>query len=156
MGRPSKLTPETQAAIVAALERGNYRSTAAAAAGIHRNTLMNWERWGEEGREPYVDFLTAMQAAEARAEMALVDEIRNAQPAVTGGRGADMWAARAWILERRYGAKWSSRVKAQVVENVEALTNKLKSKPELHAEVVRVLAVDEEPTAVGPGGGSSH
>lgn len=145
----SKLTPELQATIVAALEKGNYRSTAAAAAGIHRNTLINWERWGEEGKEPFAAFMSAMQAAEARAEMTLLEDIRTARPAITGGQGADVWAAKAWILARRFSSRWSERVKQTVQENVEALTNRLKSKPELHAEVVRVLDVDQEPAPVG-------
>ena len=149
MGRPSLLTSEVQATIVEALKAGNYRSTAAAAAGIHRNTLINWERWGEEGREPYADFLTAMQKAEAEAEMALVSEIRHAEPGIPTVKSPDLWQAKAWILERRYGGKWCARVKQQVAENVEALTAKLKAKPELHQQVVDVLSTDEEPATAG-------
>ena len=87
-----------------------------------------------------------MQAAEAKAEMALVAEIRNAEPGVPTVRGADLWQAKAWILERRYGGKWSGKVKAHVAEAVDDLTNKLRSKPELHAQVVSVLAGEEAPT----------
>jgi hypothetical protein len=148
MAQPSKLTPEVQARICEALKKGNYRSTAAAAAGIHRNTLINWEKRGEEGEAPYVDFLTAMQQAEAEAEMDLVDLIRNAQPGVPTVRGADLWQAWAWVLERRYGGKWSGKVKAHIAEAVDDLTNKLKAKPALHAEVVSVLA-GEEPSTSG-------
>jgi transposase len=149
MGRPTVLTPDVQAAIVDALRKGNYRSTAAAAAGIHRNSLTNWEKWGEEGREPYADFVTAMQQAEAQAEMDLVSEIRNAEPGIPTVKSPDLWQAKAWILERRYGGKWCARVKQQVAENVEALTSKLKAKPELHQQVVDVLSADEEPATAG-------
>ena len=154
MPRPSKLTPETQAAIVAALEKGNYRATAAAAAGIHRNTLLDWEKRGESGEEPYVDFLTAMQQAEAKAEMDLVEEIRNARPGTPGVSGADLWQAKAWMLERRWGAKWSGKVKTHVAEAVDDLTSKLRAKPELHAEVAAVLAGEEPPA--GSAGTSRH
>lgn len=147
-GQPTKLTPEVQAAIVAALEKGNYRATAAAAAGVHRNTLINWEKWGEEGREPYAAFLTAMQRAEAKSEMDLLEDIRMAKPGTPGVTGADVWTNKAWILERRYASRWCARVKQQVAENVDALTAKLKADPELHRKVTDVLA-GEEP-ATGP------
>ncbi len=150
MPRPSKLTPETQATICDALEKGNYRATAAASAGIHRNTLIDWEKRGEAGEEPYVDFLTAMQMAEAKAEMALVEEIRHAEPGIPNVRGADLWQAKAWMLERRYGGKWSGKVKAHIAEAVDDLTQKLKAKPELHAEVVSVLAGEEPPAGSVP------
>lgn len=148
MARPTSLTPEVQARIVEALKRGNYRSTAAAAAGIHRNTLINWEQRGEAGEAPYVDFLTAMQQAEAQAEMDLVDRIRSAMPGVPKESNADLWTNLAWILERRYGGKWSGKVKAHIAEAVDDLTQKLKAKPALHAEVMSVLA-GEEPSTSG-------
>lgn len=150
MARPTSLTPGVQAEIVKAIEAGNYRSTAAAAAGVHRNTLTNWEKWGEEGKEPYAGFLCALQKAEAKAEMDLLAAVRNAQPAVTGpgGNGADLWQTKAWILERRFATRWCARVKQQVAENVDALTQKLKADPELHRKVVDVLA-DQEPSASG-------
>jgi hypothetical protein len=151
-GQPTKLTPEVQAAIVAALEKGNYRVTAAAAAGVHRNSLINWEKWGEEGKEPYASFVTAMQRAEAKAEMALLEAIDNARPGVPGVSGADVWTSKAWILERRYASRWCARVKQQVQEEVGQLTAKLKSHPELHKQVVDVL--DQESPA--PGTGPAH
>jgi transposase-like protein len=152
-GRPTSLTPEVQATIVAAVEAGNYRSTAAAAAGIHRNTLANWEKWGEEGREPYAEFLCALQMAEAKAEIALLAEIRSARAGIPGVSGADVWTNLAWIMERRYGSRWCARVKQQVAENVDALTSKLKADPELHRKVVDVLAGEEHPAV---GAASSH
>lgn len=149
MARPTLLTPEVQATIIAAIEAGNYRSTAAAAAGVHRSTMVNWERWGEEGKAPYVEFFDALQTAEAKAEIALVAKLASAEPGIPAVRGADLWQATAWILERRFASRWCARVKQQVTENVEALTSKLKADPELHRKVVDVLASEESP-AVGP------
>lgn len=156
MGRPTLLTPEVQARIVEALRKGNYRSTAAAAAGIHRNTLVNWEKWADEGKAPYVDFLTAMQQAEAEAEMEGLARIRDAKAGTPGVSGADPWQKDAWFMERRYASRWCARVKQQVQENVEALTSKLKADPELHRKVVDVLATDEEASGGSAAGPARH
>jgi hypothetical protein len=152
MGRPTSLTPEVQAAIIAAISAGNYRSTAAAAAGVHRNRMAEWEKRGESGEEPYASFACALQTAEAQAEVKLLAEIRSAQAGVPGVSGADLWQAKAWVMERRFASRWCARVKQQVAENVEALTSKLKADPELHRKVVDVLADQES----AQGGTASH
>ncbi len=142
IGRPTSLTPEVQRAICNALRSGNYRDTAAQAAGIHRNTLRNWLQRGEAGEAVFVDFLCAVEKAEAQGEKKLLREIR---------KGVDGWQSRSWILERRWPARWSGRVRVTVSDHVDQLTAKLKSDPELHRKVVDVLA-DQEPAA----GGTAH
>lgn len=153
MPRPTSLTPAVQAEIVKHIEAGNYRATAAAAAGVHRNRLAEWEKRGASGEEPYAEFACALQTAEAKAEVALLAAIHGAQPGVTGSHGADLWQAKAWMLERRFASRWCAKVKQQVAEHVDALTEKLKADPELHRKVVDVLA-DSESTA--PGASSAH
>jgi hypothetical protein len=145
-GRPTSLTPSVQEAICEAIRAGNYRTVAAAAAGVHRNRLAEWEKRGETGEEPYAGFACALQKAEADAEMSLLAEIRNAQPAVVQSHGADVWQSRAWMLERRFASRWCARVKQQVAEHVDALTDRLKADPELHKKVLHVLA-DQESSA---------
>lgn len=152
MSRPTSLTPEVQATIVKYIKAGNYRSTAAAAAGVHRNRLAEWEKRGETGEEPYAEFAVALQAAEAQCEIDLLAEIRSARPGVPGVTGADLWTKTAWIMERRFASRWCARVKQQTAENVDALTAKLKADPELHRRVVDVL--DQESPAAGTG--SAH
>lgn len=142
-GRPTSLTPEVQRSIITSVRRGNFRMTAAAAAGVHRNSLLSWEKRGDEGEEPYASFAIALQQAEAKAEMALLRKVRTAKP------GVDLWQTAAWMLERRFASRWCARVKQQVAENVDALTSKLKADPELHRKVLDVLA-GEEPSAAGP------
>lgn len=149
-GRPTSLTPEVSAVIVAALRKGNYRGTAAAAAGVHRNRMAEWEKRGETGEEPFASFMVAMITAEAEAEIELVAEIREART----GKDADAWTSRAWILERRFAQRWAGRVKQQAAEAVDALTEKLKADPELHKRVMHVLTADQE-TAT-PGAGAGH
>ena len=131
MARPTSLTPEVQEKIIAAIRGGNYRNVAAAAAGVHRNRFAEWERRGESGEEPYASFACALQKAEAEAEIALIAEVRE------GGEG---WQSRAWVAERRWAPRWAARVRTQVAEQVEALTNKLRSDPELHGRVNGLLA----------------
>jgi hypothetical protein len=142
-GRPTSLTPEVQATIVEHVRAGNYRSVAAAAAGVHRNRLAEWEKRGESGEEPYAGFACALQKAEAEAEVELLAEIRAAQSGTPGVSAADLWTTKAWILERRFAARWCARVKQQVAEHVDTLTAKLKADPELHRKVADVLAREE-------------
>ena len=148
-GRPTSLTPEVQKAIVDCIRAGNYRSVAAAAAGVHRNRLAEWEKRGEDGEEPYAGFACALRKAEADAEIELLAELRAAKPGITGVTGADLWQTKAWMLERRYASRWCARVKQQVAESVDALTEKLKADPELHRRVMDVIA-DQEPSATRP------
>ena len=51
-GRPSKYTPELGARIVGAVQQGAAWETAAAAAGIDRETLRRWLREGARSRPP--------------------------------------------------------------------------------------------------------
>lgn len=136
MARPTSLTPEVERAIRIAIENGNYRETAAKAAGVHRNSLRNWVERGESGEEPFASFLCTLEKAEAVAERRLLKAIRKGEPA---------WQAKAWLMERRWPARWSGRVRVTVTDHVDQLTHKLKSDPELHRKVVDVLA-DQEPS----------
>ncbi len=150
MARPTSLTPEVQAAILEAIEAGNYKSTACQAVGIHRDTLNGWEIRARSGEEPFASFSDALLKAEAKAEMTLLAEIKAARPGLTGVQGADLWQARCWVMERRFASKWCARVKQQVAEHVDALTEKLKADPDLHRKVVDVLADQERSETSAP------
>lgn len=152
VGRPTSLTPEVAKAICDTIEAGNYRSVACAAAGISRATLVNWERLGAEGKAPYADFLAELQSAEARFEIKIVGELRNAVKGIPGESSADLWQSKAWLLERRFASRWCARVKQQTAENVDALAQKLKAKPDLQAAVIAELAGDDESPAAGANG----
>lgn len=137
-GRPTSLTPEVRAIVVEAIGRGLYRETAAQLAGVCRKTLWNWEQRGEAGEEPFAGFFHAIKKAEAQAESDVIDGVR---------LGLDGWQSKAWIAERRWPHRWSGRVRITVSDHVDALTAKLRSKPELHQQVVDVLG--EESSAPG-------
>src|SRR5687767_5204258 len=124
-GRPTKLNAEVQDAILDAVTVGNYRETAAAAAGISKVTLYNWIARGEEhanaevvpARErPYVEFLNALERAEAIGEMTLL---------AGASAGKYGWQAKMTVLERRWPTKWGRSEKryheGAVTVNAEAV-----------------------------------
>lgn len=102
MGRPTKLTPDLQARIVAFLGAGAYMETAAAAAGVSKQTLYTWLHRGAEGDRPYKAFLDAVEKAQGEADIRDLKTIRDAAQA-----GA--WQAAAWRLERRHPEQWGRR-----------------------------------------------
>lgn len=127
-GRPTSLTLEVQTTIVAALRAGNYRTTAAALAGVSRQTILNWLARGSDGVEPYASFLRDVELAEAESEAELVAEVRAARAAVVGVSGPDLWQARMTLLERRFPHRWSARVRTTVDEELGALMRRLEQR----------------------------
>lgn len=127
MARPTSLTPDVQSAIIAALDVGSYRVTAAQAAGICERTLYSWLERGEKGEEPFAEFLQAVKSSESRAEIDLLMEIRTAQGGISGegGTRADIWQSRAWVMERRWPKRWATRVRTAVTEELDAFTDRL-------------------------------
>jgi transposase len=103
-GRPTKLTPALQATIVLALQSGAYVETAAAFAGVDRQSLFSWMKRGrKQKRGIYHDFLGAVEKAMADAELRDLTVINKAA-------SAGIWQASAWRLERKFPKKWSRRV----------------------------------------------
>jgi transposase len=99
-GRQTKLTPEVQDRIVAALRAGNYQETAARYAGISEDTFYEWLKRGkEEPGSAYSEFSEAVEKAKADAEVrdvALIDKAAH----------DGSWQAAAWKLERKFPNKW--------------------------------------------------
>lgn len=112
-GRPTKLTAEVQERIVHAVRAGNYMETAAAHAGVHKDTLYEWLKRGRaETQGAYRAFSDALEKALADAEMRDVATISAA--------GVENWQAAAWRLERKYPDRWGrkDRVAATVTATV--------------------------------------
>ena len=110
--RPSRLTPDVHERIVATMRAGNFRETAAAAAGIQSKTLRDWLRRGAHGEHPFDEFLAAISVAEAEAEVRVVEIIGNAAKAD--------WRAAAWCLGRKNPSRWAYQVKLAVIGHVKA------------------------------------
>lgn len=101
-GRPYKFSLEIQDLICGLLERGNYLETAAACAGISKDTLFRWLKAGaRESKGPLRGFSDSVKRAMAKSEASDVDLI---------GRAAlENWQAAAWRLERKYPERWGRR-----------------------------------------------
>jgi len=113
MGRPSKLTEETQAKIEKAIRLGATYEMSAQYAGIHYDTFNNWRKRGAEelqrrenprvqpgtkqwdDEQRYVEFYEAIKKAEG---VAVVGWLTKIEEAASDGN----WQAAAWKLERRY------------------------------------------------------
>lgn len=108
-GRPIKLTPEVQEKILNAIRLGNYIETAAAHAGISKDTLYRWLKLGARyNKPPYREFSDAVQKALADAEARDVAIIYEA--------AKEQWQASAWRLERKFPARWGRRDRMPVSE----------------------------------------
>lgn len=119
-GRPTKLDERTQEKIISAIKAGNYIETAAAYAGISKNTLYEWLKRGErekqrveksnkakikKSEEIYVIFTDAVEKALAEAEMRDV--------LIIGKAAEKEWQAAAWRLERKFPDRWGRKLNVE-------------------------------------------
>jgi transposase-like protein len=104
-GRPRLLSPEVCARIVAMVAQGNHLRVAAKACGTSLSTLQRWRqryRRGDPEAADLGEFWGDLKRASALGEAALLSQIE-----VTAAAGT--WQAAAWILERRWPARWARR-----------------------------------------------
>jgi transposase len=94
------LTPQVTTQIAQLLKAGNYRHTAAQAAGVTPGQLEEWLAEGaRQEAGPERDLYVAAMEAEHQAEGRLVTIIASA--------ARENWQAAAWLLERRYAGRWA-------------------------------------------------
>ncbi|WP_088257766.1 hypothetical protein [Fimbriiglobus ruber] len=103
-GRPTKLTPELQEAILKAILAGVPRYVAAGCANVTARTFRNWlARGRSKDCEPqFREFRQAVMQAEASVATRNVLNIQKAS--------SDDWRAAAWWLERRCAAFARERI----------------------------------------------
>ena len=100
LARPTVLTPGVQAAIVAALARGSYLTTACQQSGITPGTFYYWSRRlrsGDPAALVFAGFFSAVDRASAVAE---IEALRQLQA------GGPDWLTHAWFLSRRFPQRW--------------------------------------------------
>jgi hypothetical protein len=101
-GPKGKLTPELKDKIVKAVRAGNYIETAAAWAGIHKDTFYDWFHKGQASRAGlYREFADELEIAWAESEVRDLQTISMA--------AAENWAAAAWRLERKFPTRWGRK-----------------------------------------------
>lgn len=149
-GRPTKLTPEVAAAIVASVEEGNYPEVAAEAEGVDGSTFYRWMQRGESDEDKdqaFREFRESVTRARASAERAMVRIVRTASN--------DNPQAAQWFLERSRPERWGRRdhvvVETRVQEELNEALDKLQRDltPDAYAQVVRSLAGGDDASA-GP------
>lgn len=108
-GRPSKLTAAVMKKIATTLKAGNYRVTAARAAGVSYESFALWFGKGKTARSgPMRDFYEAVIAAETAAETDMVKIIT---------REARLDAKHAkWFLSHRFRERWADNLSQGKIE----------------------------------------
>jgi transposase len=102
VARPTKLTPEVQERIVAAVRAGNHIEPSAVSAGISPATYHRWMKRGAKAKSGiYREFHEAVKWAEADAEVHAVAVVRKAM--------TKDWRAAFQYLERRHPDRWRRR-----------------------------------------------
>ena len=105
-GRPTDCTPETIAEVCKWLASGCYVETACGLAGISETTYYKWKRLGDDGEEPYAQFVQEVTRAEQQAEARAVALINKA--------GEEDPRNLQWWLARRHSKRWADVTKQQV------------------------------------------
>lgn len=164
MARPSKLTPEREAAICDALGKGASWREAAAAAGVAESTVYLWRDRGRKARSgKFSEFSERADRARAEGELTAVEAVFRSFTEPTIERRTEtmpdgtikrieverppdaMMALR--FLERRCPDEWSPR---HILEHGGALTAGPPPPVEITIKGVQEIADDEGDP--GPGG----
>ena len=93
-----------------ALSVGAYIEDACIFAGISSRQFRRWRELAEQGVEPYAGRWVEIQRSESQAVIRNLFNIHNA-----GNTGS--WQASAWILERKYPAKYGRREQISLSDN---------------------------------------
>lgn len=129
-------TPNTAGFIIDEVAKGRPLSIAAALAGRHPETILNWIHRGADGTEPYASF--AFAAARARAAWAAWISDRIALHIERD------WAAGSFLLQRTF-----PEVYARKDSNDHAL-NQSQSNSTLSPILIAILARNKQPDALPP------
>lgn len=107
----AELDPILLDKLVAIISLGITKKDACASVGIHRDTLHQWERWGEAGKEPFAEWLPKLRAAQVETKVYMLGLM---QKAASGD-----WRAGAWLLEKLYPKEYGRLLQIEAeVENV--------------------------------------
>lgn len=112
-GGSSLCTRERIDAIVNGVRAGLKGASLAASADISSDLLRSWRAMGQDGVEPFATLVREWEKAAAELERDLLGTLLEAEKfGMEGPLGPD-WRARAWLLERLFPEKYSSRVSSE-------------------------------------------
>ncbi len=103
-GRKTKFNRAVAERILSIIRAGGYIETAAAYAGLHRDTLNKWLIKGraENCEDRAVGEIVAdYEEALAKSELLLLQKVQAA--------AQETWQPAAWILERRFPDRWGRK-----------------------------------------------
>ena len=106
-GRPSALTPDTEAMILNAIRCGSSYRSACVAAGVGERSFHRWKSKGQEEGAPseYRRFWQALTRAEHEGQIARLAVIQKASRVD--------WRAAAWLAERMEPERLSIRYRVE-------------------------------------------
>ena len=118
MGRPTKLTPETQKAIVTAIKLGATYEHAAQYGGVSYSAMQKWlkrglmeterlEKPNTKAKKDEAEFVTFFHAIKEAEGTAVTGWLAKIEKAASDGA----WQAAAWKLERRYPGIYGKQVR---------------------------------------------
>lgn len=100
-GRPTKLTYERQENVAAMIEQGHSITAAARANGVHRETIHNWMKRGEQQDEGvFADFFDRLTRAQGTGEQQYVAAL------IEIAKENDDTATLMSMLKQRYPESW--------------------------------------------------
>lgn len=124
-GRPPKISENVINSILAALQAGAYIETAAAYAGIHKDTFYAWLKRGRAAKDAAIDYDTSIidqkKVPESEhqfvrfsdaIEKALADSELMALQEINKASKDGHWQAAAWRLERKFPQRYGRRTMA--------------------------------------------
>lgn len=108
---------EPLALLLASIQIGNFYNESAILSGICEDTFYTWKK---DKNKP--EFSEALKKANARCEQFHIKNIRDASE--------KNWQASAWMLERKYKERWSSKTSVELSGEVtnDGLTKEQKEK----------------------------
>lgn len=117
-GRPTKLTPELEAALLGLLAEGKPIEPSCRKVGIDDSTFRKWRALARGGDEALARFFTEVARARAEGELALWDI---AKAGDTEGASNGQARCAQWLLERTFGQRYAQRLNVKLEEGLEVL-----------------------------------
>lgn len=146
-GRPSKLTPELEAAIISRLKLCGTLEDVSAICGVTMQTLHNWrERGRKQQRGKFRRFFDAVQQAQQDRNVARESSILLAS--------RKDWKALAWLMERTNPKMYAPRVYQHINEELDRAIERLqvtfKNEPAILERALASIAGFEGPGGMAP------